>query len=226
MSTEHITNSIVGHLQELVSIKQNLGTSISNKGVEVTPTTLFKDYPSLIDSIKQENPKTEQDLVDTRAELDRVKQELAELKALIELVKGDLKLIIRNNGGTVADDMPLEGYPPILDKIIGTLGDLEGKQLLIDTIVAKLPHLEDILTIDTPLKEITKYVMVIGPINFKLVDKFKIDTLTLSSKATPVLTSMQDSIGSQMYIEQINRYRDTFTPINLVIESNHLIDLK
>ena len=35
MSTEHITNSIVGHLQELVSIKQNLGTSISNKGLEI-----------------------------------------------------------------------------------------------------------------------------------------------------------------------------------------------
>lgn len=217
--------SIVDKLETLVGIKEDIKTAIISKGVEVN-TIEFNQYAGLINSIEQKDPQTELELVETKKELADTKSELAELKALMERVKEDLKTIIENYGGTVADDMPLEGYPSIVEEVMEGLGELEGKKALVETIVNKLPHLEDTLTVNTPLKEITKYVMIIGPINFKLVDKVNLDNLPISNKATPILTSMQDSVGSEMYIDQINRYRDTFTPINLILKSNHSIDLK
>lgn len=129
----------------------------------------------------------------------------------LQETKEMIRTHLEGKGVEVPVDLPFRDYCDKIDEI--KTEDLESKKDLIEMIEAKMPHLEGTMTIDTPWKDIIKYVLIIGPINFKLTDSFEIGTVLLDKKLVVANNQMYDSVFStEMYVDQINGCQDNFTP--------------
>ena len=129
---------------------------------------------------------------ETEEKLNKVFQSVSNGKQLIETTIIDKGFVVskQNNIPTFSElSEGIKNIPVSIDE------DIEGKKILYEVLIQKIPSLKDKLTLNSPFSLFAHYFMLIGPINFKIKENVNINIKAKKQSRTTIdLSNLKENI--------------------------------